>query len=147
MFSVAGGHWVVCRKPRISDSPNSYIVTFVHQRPYLEFGRDLGKWFLGQDSESLGSEDSGSCPRIRLSRSKLEICGLAKLEFLDKSGRWKYTQLEWTNATLTLARIEVNDFWDKILKAQSLRIRNLVPELIYINPNSRYDLWCTKVTI
>ena len=31
--------------------------------------------------------------------------------------------------------VEVNEFWDKILKAQALGISNLVPELIYLDPS------------
>ena len=54
--------------------------------------------------------------------------------FLDKR---KFGDLS-TKITLTLARIEINDFCDKILKALSLGIRNLVPELIYLDSNSRY---------
>ena len=41
--------------------------------------------------------------------------------------------------TLTLARVEVNEFWDKILKGQSLGIQNLVPELIYLGPSQSYS--------
>ena len=40
--------------------------------------------------------------------------------------------------TLTLAGVEINEFWDKIMKAQTLGIPNLVPELIYLGRNSRY---------
>ena len=43
-----------------------------------------------------------------------------------------------TKTTLTLARIEIIDFWDKILKAMNLGIQNLVSEHIYLNTNSRY---------
>ncbi len=46
--------------------------------------------------------------------------------------------------TLTLARVEVNEFWGKILKALNLRISNPVPELIYLDPNSRYDHFTPK---
>ena len=50
-----------------------------------------------------------------------------------------------TKITLTLARIEINDFWDKILKALNLRIQDLVSELIYLDSNSRY-LFCTDLS-
>ena len=50
-----------------------------------------------------------------------------------------------TKTTLTLARMEINDFWDKILKALNLRIQDLVPELIYLGTNSRY-LPCTDLS-
>ena len=52
--------------------------------------------------------------------------------------------------TLTLDRIEINEFWDKILKALILGVLNLVPELIYLASNSRYGVghvWTLKCTV
>ena len=40
--------------------------------------------------------------------------------------------------TLTLAGIEINDFWDKILKALNLRFPNLFAEVHHFYSNSRY---------
>ena len=42
--------------------------------------------------------------------------------------------------TLTLAKIEINSFWDKIMKALNLENQNLVSKHIYLDPNSRYGV-------
>ena len=40
--------------------------------------------------------------------------------------------------TVTFATDEINDFWDKIYDPQILAVQDLVSEVIYLKPNSRY---------
>ena len=43
------------------------------------------------------------------------------------------------------AQTEINDFRDKVLNALNRRIQDLVLELIYLIPNSRYGRWANMV--
>ena len=44
--------------------------------------------------------------------------------------------------TISRVLVEINEFWDQILKAQALGIQNLVPEVIYVDPVPRYSQVC-----